>query len=76
MAKVSKEGDELRAAVKLLSGRGRKGGGCPHPPQRLWSWFARDDTHRRGEVLCVGCCDCGAVLLGGVELPSQAGPTT
>ncbi len=31
---------------------------CKHPPTRLYSWLADD-------VLCVGCCDCGAILLGG-----------
>jgi hypothetical protein len=31
---------------------------CPHPPSRLYAWFA-DDT------LCAGCCACGAVLSGG-----------
>jgi len=34
--------------------------GCKHPPKRLYSWIAADGT------LCVGCCECGAVLAGGV----------
>ncbi len=33
---------------------------CQHPPHRLFSWHA-------GEVLCICCNDCGAVLQGGVE---------
>ncbi len=33
---------------------------CKHPPERLFSWFA-------GDVLCVGCCECGAVLAGGAS---------
>lgn len=31
---------------------------CKHHPERLYSWFV-------GDVLCVCCCDCGAVLQGG-----------
>lgn len=31
---------------------------CPHPPARLYSWTAYDGT------ICVGCCDCGAILAG------------
>lgn len=31
---------------------------CPHPPARLYSWYAHDGT------LCVGCCDCGTPLRG------------
>lgn len=37
---------------------------CPHPPTRLYSWFARDDGAQSGRVLCVACCACGAVLTG------------
>ncbi len=45
---------------------------CDHPPNRLWAWFARDDTEPTGDVLCVACCDCGAVLAGGAESPKAA----
>ena len=31
---------------------------CRHPPTRLWSWTSADG------VLCVACCECGAVLRG------------
>jgi len=45
----------------------RRGGGrvtdCPHPPQRLFTWFALDLAGKR-TILCVGCCACGAVLRG------------
>ena len=41
---------------------------CVHPPRRRFAWFARDDSADEGLVLCVACCDCGAVLTGGVTL--------
>jgi hypothetical protein len=34
---------------------------CNHPPTRLYAWNAFDG------VLCVACCDCGAVLKGAAE---------
>lgn len=34
---------------------------CIHPPSRLYTWFARDG------VFCIGCCQCGAVLKGGIK---------
>jgi hypothetical protein len=34
---------------------------CPHPPTRLYAWYAVDG------VLCIGCCVCGAVLKGASE---------
>lgn len=43
---------------------------CQHPPARRYAWFARDDTAPGGTVLCVACCDCGAVLAGAGELVS------
>lgn len=39
----------------------RKDAECRHNPARLFSWYANDGT------LCVGCCDCGAVLAGAAE---------
>lgn len=41
---------------------------CQHPLTRRFAWFARDDTAPGGQVLCVACCDCGAVLQGAGEL--------
>lgn len=38
---------------------------CKHPPERLYAWYARDD--RIGRVLCVCCCECGKVLVGGIR---------
>lgn len=35
---------------------------CSHPPTRLYAWHAYDGT------ACVCCCDCGAVLAGGVDV--------
>jgi len=34
---------------------------CPHPPAKIYSWYARDDTAPTGKHLCVAC-QCGAVL--------------
>ena len=39
----------------------------PHPASRRFAWFARDDSVPGGDVLVVACCDCGAVLQGGVD---------
>lgn len=33
---------------------------CKHPPERLYSWYANNENLET--VLCVCCCDCGAVL--------------
>lgn len=41
------------------------GAGCPHPPTRLHSWYARDDR-ATAPVLCVACSQCGAILRGAV----------
>jgi len=38
---------------------------CQHPSRRLYSWTAADGT------LCVGCCDCGAVLAGAAPSPGD-----
>ena len=37
---------------------------CVHPPERLYTWFARDDRLPSGMTVCVGCCQCGAILKG------------
>ncbi|HDZ27036.1 hypothetical protein LCGC14_1009420 [marine sediment metagenome] len=33
---------------------------CKHPPKRLFIWWV-------GEILCICCCECGAVLKGGAK---------
>lgn len=38
---------------------------CPHPPARLYAWYAYDGT------LCICCCLCGAVLKGGLALEEE-----
>ena len=40
---------------------------CTHPATRRYAWIARDDSVPGGDVLVVACCDCGAVLQGGVD---------
>lgn len=37
---------------------------CEHPPEQLFSWFARDDTVKDGQVLVTSCKECGEVLSG------------
>jgi hypothetical protein len=37
---------------------------CPHPPQRLYAWHAFNYRTGKNDILCVACCDCGAVLEG------------
>lgn len=34
---------------------------CPHPPHRMYTWWADD---AKGRHLMVACCDCGEVLRG------------
>lgn len=38
---------------------------CRHPHTRHWAWYAYDG------VLCIACCDCGAVLSGGYDLAAE-----
>lgn len=40
---------------------------CPHPPARIWFWFAYNYLTGKADIPCAACCDCGTVLLGGVE---------
>ena len=47
--------------VTLGLGAGRVNKECKHPPERLYAWYVDD-------VLCIGCCECGKVLKGGVSL--------
>ena len=50
---------------------------CTHPSERLHAWWARDDTAPGGQVLCVACNECGAVLQGGAgDGPAWPSPTT
>jgi len=44
---------------------------CQHPAARNFAWFARDDTAAGGQVLCIACCDCGAVLQGAASQGDQ-----
>ena len=39
---------------------------CKHPPERLYSWSAWCGT------LCIGCCECGEILKGGVSLDDES----
>ena len=38
---------------------------CKHPPKRLYAWYAYDNT------LCIGCCECGKALKGGLPDGSE-----
>ncbi len=38
---------------------------CSHPENARFRWFARDDTVKSGQVDCVVCMACGAVLFVG-----------
>jgi len=35
---------------------------CTHPDAAKFRWLARDDTVKSGQVDCVACMACGAVL--------------
>lgn len=35
---------------------------CPHPESRRYAWMAYNHESDRTDMLCVVCCDCGAVL--------------
>lgn len=49
-------------AVRNLTARRQPATGeCPHPPARIFTWWAYDGT------LCAACCDCGAVLAGAAD---------
>lgn len=63
----------LAQAAGAPAGTKADGTPCKHPAGRLWAWYARDDTAPGGQVLCVACCDCGAVLAGGVTLEEKGG---
>lgn len=55
VAYVSNENREV-----VYNPRFKKQPACIHPPTRLYSWYV-------GDILCVCCCACGAVLAGGAE---------
>lgn len=40
---------------------------CNHPAHRLFAWHV-------GDILCVGCCECGEVLQGGATLDDEPEP--
>ena len=52
---------DLAATVRKLATAPHPPTGCPHPPARLFTWWAYDGS------LCAGCCECGAVLAGAAE---------
>ena len=66
-AHVDAGGMDPGAAVRPILAKHTAGGACQHPTTRLYSWFARDDTAPDGQVLCVCCSQCGAILTGGAE---------
>lgn len=40
---------------------------CPHPPPRLYAWHALNPQTGKADILCVACCECGAVLQGAAD---------
>jgi len=40
---------------------------CSHPANRNFAWFALNHETGKEDILCVACCDCGAVLQGAPE---------
>ena len=40
---------------------------CVHPPRRLYSWLAFNHETDKSDILCVGCFDCGIILMGEAE---------
>jgi hypothetical protein len=38
---------------------------CPHPPTRLYAWYALDCREPNGKILVVCCLACKSVLRGG-----------
>jgi len=44
---------------------------CPHPASRRFAWHAYNHLTNKTDALCVICCDCGAVLKGGVDLAGE-----
>jgi hypothetical protein len=45
----------------------RESGTCKHPAARVYFWFAWNCETGKTDIPCAACCDCGEVLLGGVE---------
>lgn len=40
---------------------------CKHPPYRITFWYAYNYETGENDIPCAGCCDCGEIILGGVE---------
>lgn len=71
---MSKRASNHNPVGLVVNGPQRKADECRHPARRLYAWAARDDSAKPsrlfpqgGRVLCVACCECGAVLQGGAE---------
>jgi len=45
---------------------------CSHPDDAKFRWFARDDTVKSGQVDCITCMACGAVLSVGESAATRA----
>jgi hypothetical protein len=45
---------------------------CAHPESAKFRWFARDDTVKSGQVDCIACMACGAVLFVGETQTTRA----
>lgn len=58
--------------ARARPGRTPDGAACHHPAARLWAWYADDCQAPSGRVLCVACCDCGAVLAGAAQEAQDA----
>jgi len=40
---------------------------CRHPNHRKFAWWAFNYQTGQKDILCVGCCDCGEILVGGTD---------
>lgn len=63
---------ELSATVvdqlhKLAQARQNTPAGCPHPPERIYAWWAYNYRTGKNDILCAGCCVCGQVLAGAAD---------
>lgn len=59
VGKLRQLGQALALPIPALLEQAGWGGPCPHPPDRLYSWWAED---AKGRSLVVACCQCGEVL--------------
>lgn len=44
---------------------------CTHPEERRFAWTVYDPI-QEGDYVCMGCCVCGAVLMGAVDRQGNA----